>query len=160
MIEEIFKPIEGYPGYFVSNFGNVMSKKRNAVKLMAICKTNAGYPAVALYQNRKMTIIQINRLVLAAFEGYPADPWLCVCRHLDGDKFNCNLDNLEWEVCDTTDEYDPRKSHRKGVLKPETTKEIMTQAKYHQSRETIQKAVINRRKTMEFLKYWKKKKDE
>ena len=37
------------------------------------------------------------------------------------------------------------------------SKEIMTQAKYHQSRETIQKAVINRRKTMEFLKYWKKK---
>jgi hypothetical protein len=104
-----------------------------------------------------MRIIQLNRIVLETFRGYPADPWLCVAHHLDGDRTNCRLDNLEWVVCETTAEYDPQKSHRRGVLKPDFTKDRMTEAKLHQSRETIEKGLINRRKTMEFLKFWKKK---
>lgn len=156
-MEEVFKPIKGYPGYYVSNLGRVKSEKRDETKIMAKYTTSAGYAAAALFQGKKMRIIQLNRIVLETFRGYPADPWLCVAHHLDGDRTNCRLDNLEWVVCETTADYDPQKSHRRGVLKPDFTKDRMTEAKYHQSRESIERGLINRRKTMEFLKFWKKK---
>ena len=57
---------------------------------------------------------------------------------------DCRLDNLEWNICDTTDEYDPEVSHRRGVLKPEETKKRMTEAKYKQGQETIRKAAMTR----------------
>lgn len=148
MQEEVFKPINGYPGYFVSNLGRVRSDKRKTPIYMSINKSRLGYMLVEIMQKCRPITLYVSRLVLEAFEGYPADPWLCYAHHKDGDLTNCCLDNLEWIICETTEEYDPQKSHRRGVLKPDTTKERMVEGKYNQSRETIQKIVEARTRTM------------
>lgn len=148
-MREEFKPIEGYPGYYVSDLGRVMSTKRKAgPHILSQRQNRRGYMCVMICDQGWMITLYVARLVLAAFEGYPADPWLCYVHHLDGDLSNCTLDNLKWIVCETTDEYDPEVSHRRGVLKPDLTREKMTQAKYNQSPETIRKQLESRLKTI------------
>lgn len=151
-MQEIFKPIEGYLGYYVSNMGRVLSKKRIEPIILSKHKMRLGYNTVQMWNKSKLDTLYIARLVLAAFEGYPAEPWLCYAHHKNGDLDDCRLENLEWIVCETTDEYDPKVSHRRGVLKPDLTKEKMTQAKLNQSKDTIEKGTINRLKTLQ-LRY-------
>lgn len=148
MVEEIFKPIEGYPGYYVSNLGRVQSRKRKDYIFLSMTKSRLGYKIVQVVNRCNPITLYVARLVLAAFVGYPADPWLCYAHHKDGDLENCDIENLEWIVCETTAEYNPEKSHRRGVLKPDTTKSRMTESKLNQSQETIQKIVTSRCKTM------------
>ena len=151
-MEEIFKPIEGFPGYFISNEGRVLSKKRETPIFMSPQKSRLGFKTILLWRDHTIVTLYIARLVLEAFEGYPAEPWLCVAHNINGDLDDCRLRNLEWVVCETTDEYDPAVSHRKGVLKPDFTKERMTEAKKNQKKDTIEKATINRLKTLK-LRY-------
>lgn len=158
-MEEIFKPINGFPGYFVSNMGRVQSRKRYEPIFLSICRSRLGYPIVQLWQGMKLTTIYLGRLVLETFEGFPAEPWLCYAHNKNGDILDCRLENLEWLICETTDEYDPKVSHKKGVLKPKATKDRMTAAKYRQSNETIQKAIVARMKTMQLRYGYKKRKD-
>lgn len=158
-MEEIFKPIAGHPGYFVSNMGRVQSLKRYEPMFLSICKSRLGYPIVQLWSGKKLTTLYLGRLVLETFLGFPADPWLCYAHNKNGDILDCRLENLEWIVCETTDEYDPNVSHKKGVLKPRTTKDRMTAAKFKQDKDTIQKAVIARMKTMQLRYGYTPKKD-
>lgn len=148
-MDEVFKPIEGFPGYYISNLGRVQSRKRTNPIIVSTSTSRLGYKMAVLWNNNKLMTLYIGRTVLAAFEDYPADPWLCYCHHKNGDLEDCRLDNLEWIVCETTADYDPSKSHRKGVLKPKFTKDRMTEAKYNQSRSTIEKAVMTRTRTIE-----------
>ena len=154
-MKEIFKEIEGRPGYWVSNMGRVQSRKRKDWTFLSIHVNRLGFPEVQVFQNCKATFISIAREVLAAFRGYPADPWLCVAKHINGDLLDCRLENLEWVVCETDENYDPSVSHRRGVLKPDHTKAKMTASKYKQSQETIEKAVVNRRQSMEYRRKFK-----
>lgn len=151
METEIFKEIEGYPGYLISNLGNVVSlKRKSGPHCMSQHKTKYGYIETMVSKEGVLVSLYVARQVLAAFKGYPADPWLCIANHKDGDSTNCRLDNLEWIVCETTDEYDPSVSHRRGVLKPDLTRKKMTEAKCNQSPETIEKAVRSRMITRGF----------
>lgn len=153
--EEIFKEMADWPGYFVSNLGRILSCKRKIPKFLYGRLSRLGFPQVQVFQGSKATFLNVAREVLAAFYGYPADPWLCVARHKNGNLLDCSLENLEWVVCDTTEDYDPSKSLRKGILKPEHTKARMTAAKYKQSRETIEKAIMSRKKTVEYRRKFK-----
>lgn len=147
MDKEEFRPIEGYPGYLVSNLGRVMSvRRKSGPRVLSLHASRYGYMQVMVCFGGCMTSLYVSRLVLAAFEGYPADPWLCVARHLDGDLSNCSLDNLVWVVCETTVDYDPSVSHRRGVLKPDFTREKMSAAKFNQSEETIEKQRVSRKR--------------
>lgn len=148
MIEEEFRPIVGHPGYYVSNLGRVKSEKFKNERILSLTISRLGYVLIQLIENCKTKSFQLGRIVLEAFVGFPADPWLCYVHHKDGDLTNCKLDNLEWVVCKTTAEYDPAKSHRRGVLKPSTTKERMVLAKLNQSQETIEKGIKARQQTM------------
>lgn len=148
-MNEEYRPIDGFPGYYISNRGNVMSIKRKEPILIAQMKSRLGYKIVMLWGDKKLSTLYVARLVLAAFEGYPTEPWLCYAHHKNGDINDCRLENLEWVICETTDEYDPKKSHRKGVLKPKTTHDRMSEAKQKQSKHTIEKAVLSRKKTIE-----------
>ena len=49
-IEEIWKPIEGYENYYISNLGNVKNIKG---KLLCLWKDNVGYLQVVLRKNKK-----------------------------------------------------------------------------------------------------------
>lgn len=161
-MEEVWKKIEGYTGYYVSNLGRIQSRKRVTPIIMKLGKDRLGYTTALLWNKdkKKLDITHLSRIVLSTFVGYPAEPWLCYAHHINGDLSDCRLENLEWLICETTDEYDPKVSHRKGVLKPKFTKDRMTQAKFNQSRETIEKAVTARLKTMQIRYNYKIRKDE
>ena len=153
---EDFKPLEEFPGYYIGNFGTVISIKGNdGPKVLSQRQTRHGYQTVMLSLDGYPKSFQVGRLVLQTFVGYPTDPWLCYVHHKDGDLSNCRLDNIVWMICETDYSYNPEISHRRGVLKPDSTRTRMTEAKLNQSPETIKKAIASRRAVLKGRGYWK-----
>ena len=100
---EILKDIEGYPNYMISNFGYVISKetvvnckqgsrvrKRKTLKPF----NSTGYLLIGLYKNGKLAPVALHRLLAIAFIPNPLNK-RCV-NHIDHNKLNNNLENLEW----------------------------------------------------------------
>ena len=100
MIEEIWRPIEGYEGlYEVSNLGRVRSLDRfyyrlHKGKVLSPTKDRYGYLTVTLNCNGKSKTIKIHRLVAQAFLPNPDN--LPQVNHKDEVKSNNCVDNLEW----------------------------------------------------------------
>lgn len=102
MTEEIWKDIEGYEGrYQVSNLGRVKSIKhydsRGHLRAERVLKpTNDwdGYLRVNLYKNRVQVNKTIHRLVAEAFIPNPENK--PTVNHIDENKTNNNVNNLEW----------------------------------------------------------------
>ena len=95
---EIWKDIKGYEGlYQISNFGNVMSLNYNREKRSQVLKTltdSGGYKYVSLSKRATKTPKLIHRLVAESFIVNPDNrPEV---NHIDGDKSNNRVDNLEW----------------------------------------------------------------
>ena len=96
----------GYEGaYQVSNLGRVRSlgrctesTRRPAYQIpervLQPWKHNAGYLSVTLCRDTKKTKHLVHRLVASAFLPNPAQ--LPTVNHIDGDKTNNHVDNLEW----------------------------------------------------------------
>lgn len=142
------RPIPGKPLYYATSDGQILSKKRNKeAYLKQVLRFNKA--TVVLFYDRMMKTEFVNRLVLSAFVGYPADPWLCFAHNIDGNPENNSLDNLEWLIAETTEDYNPEISHRKGVLRPDEIKSKMTEAKYHQTEDTKRKIQESRKRTYE-----------
>ena len=125
-MEEIFKDIKGYEGFYqVSNYGNVKSLNYrhtgNERLLKPILQTN-GYLYVTLYEPNK--ILRINRIVAEAFINNP-DNLPCV-NHKDENKHNNHVDNLEWCTYKYNNEYGTRlKRFRETQLNnPKTSKKV------------------------------------
>lgn len=95
--------VKDFPSYYVSDNGEVYSKKyhyrRNKdchlIKLKPIAQNN-GYYSVALWKNKKPTSILIHRLVAETFIPNPENK-ACV-NHIDGNKHNNCVSNLEWNT--------------------------------------------------------------
>ena len=102
MIEEIWRPIEGYEGlYEVSNTGLIRSLdrfvgNRNRIKgkILSIRIEKDGYCSVALSKDGKIKRYKIHRLVAQAFLQNPDN--LPQVNHKDEDKLNNSVENLEW----------------------------------------------------------------
>ena len=102
---EEWKNVIGYEGlYEVSNKGNVRNVRRNT--LLKLSKTNYGYIQVHLYKNGIRTGLRVHRLVAQAFIPNPDN--LPEVNHLDEDKTNNRVDNLEW----CTAKYNVNYGHR------------------------------------------------
>lgn len=82
----VWKSIKGHPGYEVSNKGEVKSPTR----ILKPIYDGGGYPMVQL--KRKNT--KIHRLVAMAFLRNPHDK--CCVNHINGNKKDNRVDNLEW----------------------------------------------------------------
>ncbi len=104
---EIWKPVIGYEdSYMVSNQGRVKSlekfiKSHNETrvqyrpeKILKQSKNIWGYMKVWLYKDSKRKEVFVHRLVVQAFLENP-DNKPCV-NHIDNDKTNNRLENLEW----------------------------------------------------------------
>jgi hypothetical protein len=102
---EIWKDIEGYENkYQISNIGNVKSLARNAMwdtgsfsmpeRLMKLQKHNRGYRFVMLTKDKTTKLFLIHRLVAKAFISNPNN--LKTVNHIDFDKTNNKVENLEW----------------------------------------------------------------
>lgn len=92
MMEE-WRAVPGYEGlYEVSNIGNVRNVRRNT--LLRLSKDCYGYIQVSLYKNGRRTGLRVHRLVAEAFLPNPDN--LPQVNHLDEDKTNNRVDNLEF----------------------------------------------------------------
>ena len=70
MEKEIFKTIEGYEDYQISNLGKVKSLRCSKEKILKIAKTKTGYNYVVLtYGNGNLKTLYVHRLVAFAFFG-------------------------------------------------------------------------------------------
>ena len=110
---EIWKDVVGYEGmYQVSNLGNIKSldrvvelKSKNQFtgfttlrptkgKNISKVVNTKGYYQIALYKNGVMKNKLLHRLIAEAFLPNPENK--PTVNHIDGNKLNDNLDNLEW----------------------------------------------------------------
>ena len=95
-MEEIWKCIAGYENlYQVSNLGNVKSLvRKHSVKEKFLKILTKEYHTVSLSVNNKNTTYRVHRLVAHAFLPNPENK--PIVNHLDGNKHNNNVNNLEW----------------------------------------------------------------
>lgn len=89
--EEI-REIKGVPGYGITNLGRVVNLKENWILKYKI--DDVGYPKVTLFVNKKPVDKRIHRILAEAFIENPEN--LPQVNHIDGDKTNFSIDNLEW----------------------------------------------------------------
>ena len=84
--------IDDYGGkYLVSDHGRVKHRNGNILKTRV---GNRGYETVSLFHNSKNFSKSVHRLVAQAFIPNPDNkPQV---NHIDGDKLNNNVGNLEW----------------------------------------------------------------
>jgi hypothetical protein len=96
-MEEIWKPVVGYEGcYEVSNLGRVNSIKRNGTLggiLKKILDTD-GYIICCLMKSDIRMNKKVHRLVAQAFIPNPDNK--PAVNHIDNDKTNNKVSNLEW----------------------------------------------------------------
>ena len=96
MVNEHWKPISEYTGYFVSDLGNIKSEKGRKPKMLNGRLDKDGYRRVHLSQNGKSNWVFVHRLVAVAFIPNPNN-YPCV-NHKDEVKLKNEAENLEW--CD------------------------------------------------------------
>lgn len=89
---EVWKTIEDYPDYMISNLGNVKSLKYGKEKILK--QKLKIYYYVHLSSNGKSKYYAVHRLVATAFLPNPNN-YSCV-NHKDENKQNNKVDNLEW----------------------------------------------------------------
>ena len=80
--------------YQVSNFARVRSFHRDKVKIIKPDIIHTGYLRVLLYKNGKTKSYYVHVLVAKAFIPNPENK--TQVNHIDGNKFNNNVENLEW----------------------------------------------------------------
>ena len=91
---EEFRSISGYEGlYEVSNFGNVKSLTND--KILKPCLGSRGYYKVTLSKDGKTKTIRIHILVATAFLDHVPDGYKIVVDHIDNNRLNNNLTNLQ-----------------------------------------------------------------
>lgn len=100
-MDEIWRQVSGHPHYFVSSIGRVKSVDRLVNcrggqrlvrgRMLRLTKFTHGYYVVMLNGRRKQSV---HRLVALAFLGDPPPKY--VVNHMDGNKLNNNVENLEW----------------------------------------------------------------
>lgn len=97
--EEIWKDVIGHEGkYMVSSIGRIKSLKLRTIhreRIMVNGIGTRGYPEIKLWgYNGKRKGFSIHRLVAIAF--IPNELNLACVNHIDGNKMNNRVENLEW----------------------------------------------------------------
>lgn len=105
-----WKEIQGYNGrYFISSNGQIKNKYGKILKPWI----RNGYYTIGLMVNKKRTNYYVHRLVAEYFLSNP-DKQRNFVNHLDGDKLNNNVSNLEW----CTRQENAQHAYETGLLIP------------------------------------------
>jgi hypothetical protein len=92
--QEEWRPIPGFPHYFVSSLGRALSTKRGRRIILRASPNKDGYPQIKAWQDGVPTDFAVHRLVARLFIG--PRPEGQEVRHLDGVKTNCAVGNLRY----------------------------------------------------------------
>lgn len=93
---ENWRVVKGFPQYFVSDHGRVISIKSGDKQILKKQKGKRGYHHVVFHRNGERRTIKVHRLVLEVFVG-PC-PKKMETSHLDGDCYNNHINNLKWDT--------------------------------------------------------------
>ena len=105
------KPINNFTDYFITEEGEVYSMKYGKKRLLKQQEHYKGYKVVSLTVNNKKTTLKIHRLVACAFLPNPENKEQV--NHIDGNKKNNHVSNLEW----STQSENQIHAHRTGLMK-------------------------------------------
>ena len=117
-LKEIWHNVKGYEGlYLISTYGRILSAPRDGTKKewhFLAPHYVRGYIQYELSKNNVTKAYKAHRLVAAAFLRNPYDKR--EINHIDGDKHNNRVDNLEWA---TSSENQKHASYVLGIrVKP------------------------------------------
>lgn len=93
MIEEIWKPIDGFPKHQISNLGRVKSCYGGG-KILTPTKDNLGYIQFRINYNNRCYYFRQHRLIALHF--IDREEGKNYVNHKDGNKSNNEISNLEW----------------------------------------------------------------
>ncbi len=110
---EIWKPIKDYPNYEISNLGKVKNIKTN--KLISVSVHKHGHHVVRLWSNSKTRLFNIYRLLAIHFIPNPENKR--EVNHIDGNRMNFELSNLEWVTASENMKHSFRTGLAKGFFK-------------------------------------------
>lgn len=118
-MEEIWKPIEGYEDYEISNYGRVKSLKYGKEKIKSLWIKKKGYRNIVLYKDGKGKSELVHRLVAQAFIPNPDN--LPFINHKDENPSNNHVDNLEW----CTNYYNSNYGSRNQKIAEKNSKRVL-----------------------------------
>lgn len=98
-MKEIWKPIKGFEDiYSVSNLGKIrrdgIARGSKVGRILSLCVGSNGYYAISLHNKKNIKYTIPSNLVAQAFLG--KRPKGYVINHMDGNKLNNRVDNLEY----------------------------------------------------------------
>ena len=105
--------LKNYDNYYITKEGKIFSDKRGSLKELSYSNNIDGYKSVRLYKNGKVKRELLHVLLAKQYIDNPNN--LPVVNHVDGDKTNNNISNLEW----CTRSYNTKHSFELGLQKVE-----------------------------------------
>ena len=91
------RPVSDFPGYFITSNGLIVSTKGKGLRVLKPWATNDGHLVTGLSRNGKRKRVYLHQTVLEQFSGErPSQSH--VARHLDGNRINNSISNLEWST--------------------------------------------------------------
>lgn len=95
---EIWKKIQDYPNYEISNLGNVKSlnyRNTKKEKLLKLCEDAYGYYAVVLVNNKNKKTIKVHKLVAIEFLNHIPNRYELIINHKNFIRTDNRVENLE-----------------------------------------------------------------